>query len=187
MTAGWEIRAPGISGILFHNGFNSRAGAHCCVFHALPLLPVCQHDRTDVCLLKPKGIPCHYVSFALFSARAETRRETLGYCMSFENIVWWNHTQIRKFTISCFIFFVQQHSKPPTEIDLDYIMIKKPLWRGEKKKKETEAAERLITTRKLSLLPSNLCHSWAHHSLPHHVHWQRRHITGFLLYSYYPF
>lgn len=72
----------------------------------------------------------------LFSARAETRRGALGYCMSFEKMVWWNHTQIRKFTISCFMFFAQQHSKPPTKIDLGYIMIKKATLEGKKKKRD---------------------------------------------------
>lgn len=114
--------------------------------------------------LRPKRIPCHSVSPMLFSARAETRRETVWYFLNFEKTVWWNPTQISKFTVSCYEVLMQQHNKLPTETDLDCSMTKEPFRKKKKTNKtkrkknnregETETAEKLITIRKLSLLPT---------------------------------
>lgn len=126
--------------------------------------------------LRMNGIPCHYASPTLFSARAETRRETSGYVKCFEKMVWWNCTQIFKFTISHFMFLVQQPNKPPEETDMGCIMIKKPFFFFFRRHRSSTKSHH---NQKPSLPPSNLCHYWAHHFLSYHVHWQHRHLSVF--------
>lgn len=71
MTGGWRFRASGITGALFHNGFNRSAGVHFYGSHTLHFSPACQPARTDAwpseMNMRSKGISPFCVIHAFFS------------------------------------------------------------------------------------------------------------------------
>lgn len=114
-------------GTLFHYVFNGSAGVHLYVLHALPFSPICQPVRSGVHLVRwawewmgSPVIMCHPRFFQPGLKPGEKLQDMSSVLKRwFDEIV-----QISKFTISHFMFLVQQPNKPPEETDMGYIMIK---------------------------------------------------------------